>query len=398
MLIVVFLVFFNLIVIENMFSNDIKKSQSLITGAAIGINGVSFNTLFLIIVNLVVIVLLIYSLRKIDRKKGQMSIETIGVYSWALVALVIVASGFYFYNVFDPSRYMEEQCNIVKGISCLDSVVNTTGHGVLVLENDIGNDLNNVDLKVDNCNNVVVANFQKNKIINFWFDGCGILEKDSKFDTNIMIIYNVGSETYQKSGVLKTTIQGGVIGVGATTTTTTTITSTTTTTASTTTTTTLPGTTVCNGRGTAIDTAAISPTTSWQTISSSLSSSSDTKRYQVSVTSTGQHEFSLCTTDGGTSSYDSYLCLFNSNKNNIASDDDGCSSIGGPSQSAKITYSIGSTGTYYIQVSGYSNAFGSYTLAYRRTPSSCGGSCIVNSDCNPASGCSYCVDSKCQTS
>ena len=122
-------------------------------------------------------------------------------------------------------------------------------------------------------------------------------------------------------------------------------------------------TTSCNGRSTSADTATLSPSTSWQTVSGSLSSGTDTKRYKVSVTATGNHEFSLCSADGGSAGYDSYLCLFNSAGTQLASDDDGCGTT-----ASKITYNFTSTGTYYIQVSGYGTAYGSYTLAYRRTP------------------------------
>jgi hypothetical protein len=136
------------------------------------------------------------------------------------------------------------------------------------------------------------------------------------------------------------------------------------TTTTSTTTTTLPSglSTTCSGRTTSQDAATISPTTNWQTISGSLSSSTDTKRYKITVTSPGQHEFSLCSADGGSANYDSYICIFDSSGNLIASNDDYCN------RQSKITFSFSSTGTYYIQISGYSSNYGSYTLAYRKTP------------------------------
>jgi hypothetical protein len=146
----------------------------------------------------------------------------------------------------------------------------------------------------------------------------------------------------------------------------TTVTTTTSTTTRTTTvtTTTLPSglSTTCSGRTTSQDIATISPTTNWQTISGSLSSSTDTKRYKITVTSPGQHEFSLCSADGGSANYDSYICIFDSSGNFITSNDDYCN------RQSKITFSFSSTGTYYIQISGYSSNYGSYTLAYRKTP------------------------------
>jgi hypothetical protein len=142
------------------------------------------------------------------------------------------------------------------------------------------------------------------------------------------------------------------------------VTVTTTTRTTTVTTTTLPSglSTTCYGRTTSQDTATISPTTNWQTISGSLSSSTDTKIYKITIKSPGQYEFSLCPEDGGSADYDSVLCIFDSSVNFITSNDDYCN------RQSKIPYSFSSTGTYYIQISGYSSNYGSYTLAYRKTP------------------------------
>ncbi len=121
-------------------------------------------------------------------------------------------------------------------------------------------------------------------------------------------------------------------------------------------------TTTCNGRSTSSDTATISPTTSWQSVSDSLSSGTDTKRYRVTVSTSGQYEFSLCSGDGGSCDYDSWICLFDSNGNQVGDDnDDFCE------YASKKTETL-SPGTYYIQVSGYSSSYGSYTLSYRRCP------------------------------
>ena len=119
-------------------------------------------------------------------------------------------------------------------------------------------------------------------------------------------------------------------------------------------------TTTCNSRSTSTDTSTIYPTTNWQTVSGSLSSGTDTKRYKVTVSTSGQHEFSLCSSDGGSCNYDSYLCLFDSNGNPATSNDDYCG------LASKITYNL-AIGTYYVQVSGYSSNYGTYTLAYKKT-------------------------------
>ena len=161
-----------------------------------------------------------------------------------------------------------------------------------------------------------------------------------------------GTDTQATSNTVNVTWSGGVI-------------TTTTTTTTTVTTTTLPSglSTTCSGRTTSQDTATISPTTNWQTISGSLSPSTDTKRYKITITSPGQYEFSLCPADGGNADFDSYICIFDSSGNFITSNDDYCTT------QSKIRYSFSSTGTYYVQISGYSSRhYGSYTLAYRKTP------------------------------
>ncbi len=117
-------------------------------------------------------------------------------------------------------------------------------------------------------------------------------------------------------------------------------------------------TTCSNGRSTNLNSATIYPTTNWQTLSDSLNGFSDTKRYKVSVSSQGEYEFSLCSSDGGGTNYDTYLCLFESDGSPVTSNDDSCGTA------SKINQEL-SPGTYYVQVSGYMYNYGTYTLAFR---------------------------------
>ena len=127
-------------------------------------------------------------------------------------------------------------------------------------------------------------------------------------------------------------------------------------------TTTIPRlTTYCNGRYTQSESGSLVPTTGWQTASGSLNAAGDTTRYRVTATADGYYEFSLCSADGGSAGYDSYLCLLNSAGTLINGNDDACST------QSKVAGTL-STGTYYIQVSGYGSNYGTYTLAYRRLP------------------------------
>jgi len=132
------------------------------------------------------------------------------------------------------------------------------------------------------------------------------------------------------------------------------------------------GTKVCSGETTCwfrtatshINNPLILPTNSFQTISSSLSSGSDTKRYLVYIPITGTYEFSFCPFDGGNANWDTYLCFYDSAQNEILSisNDDFCNS------QSKIFMGLGD-GIYYIQVSGWDdNDYGDYTLAYKGSP------------------------------
>ena len=122
----------------------------------------------------------------------------------------------------------------------------------------------------------------------------------------------------------------------------------------------------CNDRATSTNQGTLFPTTSWQTVSGTLSSATDTKRYKLTIPSEGQYEFSTCSADGGSADYDSYLCLFlslDTVSSFSVSNDYGC----GVGTASKIIYPL-SAETYYIQVSGHGSDYGSYTLAYRKTP------------------------------
>ncbi|MBI2931274.1 MAG: DVUA0089 family protein, partial [Planctomycetes bacterium] len=111
----------------------------------------------------------------------------------------------------------------------------------------------------------------------------------------------------------------------------------------------------CNGR-TLSYSSAITPGTTTQTVSGSVGSA-DGDYFIVNATWPGPYVFSLCAAQGGTASYDSYLCLFDSGSTQIAFNDDTC---GGQSE-ISATLAVG---TYFIAVSGYGVSSGSYTLAY----------------------------------
>ena len=103
---------------------------------------------------------------------------------------------------------------------------------------------------------------------------------------------------------------------------------------------------------------SISPSTSWQT-SSSSHVSNGCKMYRLSVTSGQSYSFKTGCGDGATANYDTYLELYNSSCNLIDEDDDDCED-----NRSKIEWTANYTGYAYLKVRGYQSDFGNYTIAY----------------------------------
>jgi hypothetical protein len=103
---------------------------------------------------------------------------------------------------------------------------------------------------------------------------------------------------------------------------------------------------------------AISPTSSWQT-SSSSHITNGCKIYRMSVTSGQQYIFKTGCGNGATAGYDTYLELYNSSCAQVSSDDNGCEA-----SRSIIEWTSNFTGYAYLKVRGTGSNSGSYTLAY----------------------------------
>jgi hypothetical protein len=107
----------------------------------------------------------------------------------------------------------------------------------------------------------------------------------------------------------------------------------------------------------------LSATTSWQYTSNSLPDGTTQHRYDIYCTAGYTYYFSMCSTDGGAASYDSYLCLlgpgYGCGYPIVASNDDYCS------VASYITYTPTTSSWYSVIVSGYTTNYGTYTLAYK---------------------------------
>jgi hypothetical protein len=107
-------------------------------------------------------------------------------------------------------------------------------------------------------------------------------------------------------------------------------------------------------------------TTAWQSVSGSIPNGTTYNRYDFYLYSGNTYEFSMCSVDGGSANYDSYLCLYGPGygcgyTSFVANDDDACA------PASKITYISSFTGWSSLYVSGWSTNSGSYTLRYKYT-------------------------------
>ncbi len=105
----------------------------------------------------------------------------------------------------------------------------------------------------------------------------------------------------------------------------------------------------------------IAPTSSWNTHSSSHSVY-DCIMYRLTVVNGHTYTFKTGCGDGATANYDTYLELYNSSCNLIDTDNDGCES-----NRSIVEWTPSFSGYAYLNVKGFTNAFGSYTLAFKMT-------------------------------
>ena len=101
----------------------------------------------------------------------------------------------------------------------------------------------------------------------------------------------------------------------------------------------------------------IYPSTYWQYVSGSISPNGAYSYCFYGVYGY-TYIFTFCSYSGGSATFDTYLCLYNSSWSMITSNDDYCG------LQSYIEWTCTGTGYYYIEVAGYGSSSGSYTLAY----------------------------------
>ena len=131
------------------------------------------------------------------------------------------------------------------------------------------------------------------------------------------------------------------------------------------------------------DIGSSSWSTSWQSKSKTLTAG-NYDRFDVYLTQGNIYYFSLCSADGGSCAFDSYMALagssygcYSSSTSFLAYNDDECD------RASKISYTATSTGWKSLFITGYSSsASGSYTLRYKYdappTNTSCSSATTLN--------------------
>ncbi|MBC8501184.1 MAG: hypothetical protein H8D38_05490 [DPANN group archaeon] len=56
----------------------------------------------------------------IQTKKGQASFEFLSTYVWVLMGVLVTVGALFYFNVFDPQRYIPEECEFGQNIVCED--------------------------------------------------------------------------------------------------------------------------------------------------------------------------------------------------------------------------------------------------------------------------------------
>jgi hypothetical protein len=110
----------------------------------------------------------------------------------------------------------------------------------------------------------------------------------------------------------------------------------------------------CNGRSLS-NGGTIVPQNTPATVQGTVTSAQGVY-YPVTASAAASYTFTFCS-NGGSSNYDSWLCLYSSSGVLITQNDDSCG------LSSQIVANL-AAGSYYIAVSGFSSSAGSYTMAY----------------------------------
>lgn len=87
---------------------------------------------------------------KLQMKRAQSAMEFLMTYGWAFVVVLITLGVISYAGVFDISQLVEEKCDFLSGIICVDSLANNTGVS-LALQNGLPVSITGIQIYIDSC-------------------------------------------------------------------------------------------------------------------------------------------------------------------------------------------------------------------------------------------------------
>lgn len=86
-----------------------------------------------------------YNKRRPRHKKGQQALEYIVTYGWAFVVVLITIGAFAYFGIFNPQKYLPDQCVFGEQLACVDylltAVPGSSGTVSLKFQNNFGEDI-----------------------------------------------------------------------------------------------------------------------------------------------------------------------------------------------------------------------------------------------------------------
>jgi len=87
---------------------------------------------------------------KTNQKKSQSAMEFLMTYGWAFVVILVTLGVISYSGIFDITQLVDEKCEFLSGIICVDSFVNTSSVN-LALRNGLPVTITNIQVYVESC-------------------------------------------------------------------------------------------------------------------------------------------------------------------------------------------------------------------------------------------------------
>jgi len=123
------------------------------------------------------------------------------------VGLFIGAGGLSYLGILSPTKTLSEKCTIGPGLVCSQFDVTSTSIS-LVIENQIGSDIQLIRIKAPTCEKEFNAPINAGGVGAFTLVGCSNGQADSMFSGDIVITYSAGGLPHDIPGQLIAIVKG----------------------------------------------------------------------------------------------------------------------------------------------------------------------------------------------